>query len=311
VRSPERVYEASDRADIGARLMLVVLCFLWGISWPLMKIALNEIPPFSMRTATSALGALVLYLVCRFKGRSLRIPNAKAWAHVTIASLLNVVAFVVFGSFAQLTAATSRVTILAYTMPIWAVLLAWPFLGERPNRVQAVALALCAAGLAILIYPLTATRIPPGIWLALLTGICWGAGTIYLKWARIDADPMGVASWQVTIAFIVITICLLLFEGRPHFGAAHAPALLATMFTGIFANGVAYGLWFAIVRRLPAVTASLGVLGSPVIGVVASILILGDRLTVADMTGFALIFAASACALLARKTPVVVTTQPT
>jgi len=291
--------------------MLVVLCCLWGLSWPLIKIALFEIPPFSMRTVTSALGALVLYLVCRFKGRSLHIPNATAWAHVIIASLLNVVAFVVFGSFAQLTAATSRVTILAYTMPIWAVLLAWPVLGERPNRIQAIALGLCAAGLAILIYPLTETRIPPGIWLALLTGICWGAGTVYLKWARIDADPMGVASWQVTVAFVVITVCMLLFEGRLHLGAAHAPALLAMVSTGIFANGVAYGLWFAVVRRLPAATASLGVLGSPVIGVVASILILGDRLTATDMTGFALVFVASACVLFARKAPIVVTTQPT
>jgi drug/metabolite transporter (DMT)-like permease len=311
VRNPEPVQATSDQADIGARVMLVVLCCIWGLSWPLMKIALFEIPPFSMRTVTSALGALVLYLVCRFKGRSLRIPNVTAWAHVIIASLLNVVAFVVFGSFAQLTAATSRVTILAYTMPIWAVLLAWPVLGERPNRMQAIALCLCATGLAILIYPLTETQIPPGIWLALLTGICWGAGTVYLKWARIDADPMGVASWQVTIAFIVIAGCMLLFEGRLHLAAAHAPALLATVSTGIFANGVAYGLWFAIVRRLPAATASLGVLGSPVIGVVASILILGDRLTATDLTGFALVFIASACVLLARKAPTVVTTQPT
>ncbi len=76
-----------------------------------------------------------------------------------VASLLNIVAFTVFGSFAQLTAATSRVTILAYTMPIWAVLLAWLFLGERPNRVQGIALGLCAAGLAVLIYPLAATKI--------------------------------------------------------------------------------------------------------------------------------------------------------
>jgi drug/metabolite transporter (DMT)-like permease len=122
---------------------------------------------------------------------------------------------------------------------------------------------------------------------------------------------MGVASWQVTVAFVVITICMLLFEGRLHLGAAHAPALLATAFAGIFANGVAYGLWFAIVRRLSSATASLGVLGSPVIGVVASILILGDRPTSADIIGFALILAASACALFARKAPVVITTQPT
>jgi drug/metabolite transporter (DMT)-like permease len=311
VTNPDRIPAAAGGADIGARVMLVVLCFIWGITWPLMKIALLEIPPFSMRTVTAALGAFVLYLVCRFTGRSLRVPNAKAWVHIIIASLLNVVAFVVFGSFAQLTAATSRVTILAYTMPIWAVLLGWPFLGERPNRIQAIALGLCIAGIAILIYPLAATQIPTGIWLALLTGICWGAGTVYLKWARIQADPMGVASWQVTVAFVVIAICLLLFEGRLHLGAAHTPALLATLSTGIFANGIAYGLWFAIVRRLPAVTASLGVLGSPVIGVVAWVLILDDRPTSADIVGFVLILAASACALFARKTPVAITTQPT
>ena len=42
-----------------------------------------------------------------------------------VASLLNIVAFSLFSAFAQLAATTSRVTILAYTMPIWSVLLAW------------------------------------------------------------------------------------------------------------------------------------------------------------------------------------------
>jgi len=303
VNNPDRVPDIAGRADVGARLMLVALCFIWGVTWPIMRIALYEIPPLSMRTVTAALGALTLYLVCRFQGRSLRISTAKAWMHITIASFLNIVAFTVFGSFAQLTAATSRVTILAYTMPIWAVLLAWPILGERPNRTQTSALALCAAGLAILIYPLAETTVAPGIWLALLTGVCWGAGTVYMKWAQIKADPMGAASWQVTIAFVAIFACLLIFEGGFHFGAAHTEALLATASTGIFANGVAYGLWFAIVRRLPAAMASLGVLGSPVIGVVASMLILGERPTVTDLLGFALIFAASACVLLTRQAP--------
>ena len=53
--------------------------------------------------------------------------------------------------------------ILAYTMPIWAVVLAWMFLGERPTGMQVIALVLCAAGLAILIYPLAATGVPLGI----------------------------------------------------------------------------------------------------------------------------------------------------
>jgi drug/metabolite transporter (DMT)-like permease len=215
--------------------------------------------------------------------------------------MLNIVGFVVLSSFAQLEAATSRVAVLAYTMPIWAVLLAWPLLGERPTGMKAVALALCAAGLGVLVYPLSETGLPPGIFLAVATGMTWGAGTVYMKWARIDADPAAVASWQLVIAFFVILACVFAFEGRLHLGAAHAPALLATAFTGIFGNGVAYGLWFVVIGRLPATIASLGVLGSPVIGIAASIFMLGDRPTTADFVGFALIFTASACVLLSGR----------
>jgi drug/metabolite transporter (DMT)-like permease len=50
-------------------------------------------------------------------------------------------------------------------------------------------------------------------------------------------------------------------------------------------------------------TASLGVLASPAVGVVASVIMLGERPTLPDMVGFALILAASACVLLAPGTP--------
>jgi drug/metabolite transporter (DMT)-like permease len=87
--------------------------------------------------------------------------------------------------------------------------------------------------------------------------------------------------------------------------------VVATMLSGLLGTGVAYGLWFTIIRRLPAMTASLGVLGSPVIGVIASVLVLGERPTAADVVGFALILAASAFALLGRAPPAETVSQPT
>jgi drug/metabolite transporter (DMT)-like permease len=300
VRNPERLRASSDRADTGAKLMLVLLCCIWGVSWPVMKIALEQIPPFGMRASSAAFGALTLYFVCLAKRRSLRIATAKAKVHVVIAALLNIVGFSALTGFAQIATATSRVIIVAYTLPIWSALLAWPFLGERPTGMQAVALGLCAAGLAILIYPLTATGLPLGALLAMGAAVSWAAGTVYLKWAQIDADPLGVTSWQVTIGFVVLAACMMLFEGGLDLRTAHPEALLATAFVGVLSNGIAYGLWFAIVGQLPAVTASLGVLSVPVIGVVASMIILGEVPTIADIVGFALIFAASACVLLGR-----------
>jgi len=281
--------------------MLAVLGLIWGITWPVMKIALNEIPPLTMRGAAGVLGAVTYFLLCVLMRRSLRIPSPKAWAHVVVASLLNIVAFSLFSAFAQMVATTSRVAILAYTMPIWSTLLAWPFLGERPNRVQATALVLCAAGLAILIYPLTTNGIPLGIVFALAVGVCWGGGTVYLKWAQIEADQMGVGSWQMTIAAVILVACMLIFGDGPHFGGARPDGVLATAWTGIASNGIAYALWFTIVQRLPAVTASLGVLASPVVGVIGSFLMLGEVPTLTDMIGFALIFVASACVLLTRQ----------
>jgi drug/metabolite transporter (DMT)-like permease len=284
--------------DLRPRLMLVALCLIWGLTWPMMKIALNEIPPLSMRTATAFIGTLSLLAICLASGRSLHVPFGRAWLHVLAASILNVVAFSLFSAFAQIAAATSRVAILTYAMPIWTLVLGWVILSERPSRIQSAAIALCAVGLVILISPvaMATTGIPWGLLFAVGSGFSWAAGTVYLKWARIDGDPIGLASWQITIAFFIIAASMLLFEGRLQFEHAHAGAWLAVVFTGVLGNAVAYALWFAIVRRVPALTATLGIVGIPVVGVVSTMLILGERLSAADTIGFAFIFAASLCA---------------
>jgi drug/metabolite transporter (DMT)-like permease len=283
--------------------MLVALCIVWGSTWPIMRIALREVPPFTMRTLSTMVGGIMLFAVCFAMRRDLKLPGVKGWVHVFVAAILNVASFSVFSTFAQLSAATSRVAILAYTMPIWAVVLSWIFLRERPTGMQPIAIALCVGGLAVLIYPLTAAGIPLGLVLALATGVSWAAGTVYLKWAQIEADPMAVAVWQVAISFFVIGACMLIFEGGPDLHAAHTEGVIATVLSGLLGTGTAYGLWFTIIRRLPAMTASLGVLGSPVIGVITSVLILGERPTATDAAGFALILAASACVLFSRPGP--------
>jgi drug/metabolite transporter (DMT)-like permease len=284
--------------DGTAKLMLVLLSLAWGATWPAMKLALTEIPPFSMRLSTTGLGALTLLALTKLRRRDLRIPNARAWTHIVIASSFNIVAFSLLTAFAQLSATTSRVAILTYTMPIWTVLLARPILGERLTPRRSVALALCAAGLTVLISAQAAAGFLGGVLLAIGSGFIWAAGTVYLKWARIEGDPLAVTTWQMIIAFVVIGSCIPIFEGSLHLWPVHRDALLGLMFAGVVGNGFGYFLWFDIVRRLPASIAALGVLSVPAFGVVTSMVLLGERLTMADIIGFALIFAAAACVLL-------------
>jgi drug/metabolite transporter (DMT)-like permease len=235
--------------------------------------------------------------------RNVRIPNLRTWGHVLAASTLNIVSFPLLTAFGQMATTTSRVSIIAYTMPIWSVVLAWIFIGERLTRMQAVALALCLAGLAILIYPLTVHGVPLGVVLTLIAAVSWAGGTVYLKWAHIDADPMAVAMWQLVIAFFIVGGITLAYQGGISYRGASTIALSAMTFSGVLGSGIAYALWFTIVKRLPATTASLGVLSVPVVGVIMSMLLLGERLTAADVVGFTLIFAASACVLLSPQAP--------
>jgi drug/metabolite transporter (DMT)-like permease len=288
-----------QRRDLTAKLMLVGLSVAWGLTWPAMRFALAEMPPFSMRFVTMGLGAATLFAILRWQRRDLGVTGATAWAHVAVAGVLNIVGFSVLAAFAQLSAGTSRVVILAYTMPIWSSLMAWAVLGERLDRARGLALALCVAGMIVLIYPLAGAGLPGGIMLAIAAAMSWAAGTVYLKWARIPGDPITVAAWQLVVGFLVVTLGLPFFEGWPHLWPLHAPALVSVIFVGVVGSGIAYLLWFDIIMRLPAMTASLGVLMVPMIGVVASILSFGERPTLTDLAGFALIFAASACVLIA------------
>jgi drug/metabolite transporter (DMT)-like permease len=289
--------------DLTARLMLVALSFAWGFTWPAMRIALAEIPPFSMRVLSIGLGMMSLLAVVKLQGRSFALGGRYDWLHVIVAGILNIVGFTLLSSFALLLAGTGRVAMLSYTMPIWAALFAWLALGERFNAARVLALVMCGAGLAIVIYPLAESGIPAGLLLAVATGVSWAAGTVYLKWARIAGDTVAVAAWQLVVAFVFVAACLPLVEGSLHVSHASAGALFGTIFTGLIGSGLAYFLWFKIIGRLPAMTASLGILSAPVIGVVSTAIMLGERPTVPDMIGFALIFAASVCVLLPLPSP--------
>ena len=219
------------------------------------------------------------------------------WLHIMIASLLNIVAFGLFSAFAQLTASTGRVAMVSYSFPVWTAALAWLVLGETLTRNAAIGLLLCTCGLAVLIYPVLHSDALIGLSLSVACAMTWAVATIYLKVIRLPGDLV-ITTWQVIFAFVVMVVLVPLFQGPPSFELTSARSIFAVVFSGLVGTCLAYALWYHVIQYVPSMTASIGVLAAPVVGVISASLVLGEMPTVSDMIGFALVFAAAACVIL-------------
>lgn len=292
---------ARSQADVAAtaKLLVVLLAFAWGFNWIAAAVALRELTPWSLRFAGSGIGAATLFGAAMLTGHNLRVPRGEH-IHIMVAGFFNVAAFQILSGFAQLSGATSRAIIITYSMPIWTTVLSRLVLGERLTPVRMVAFGLCVAGLTILLWPLLAAGFPPFVFYSLGCALSWAFATIYIKWAKVTVEPLANAAWQLLFGLLFIAVGTFAFEGIPHLWPVQSETILAILFVGVFGVGLAHFLWWSIVGRLPAITASLGSLLVPVIGVSASVVILGELMTVPDIVGFVLIFAAAACVLLQR-----------
>ena len=184
-------------------------------------------------------------------------------------------------------------------MPIWACLLAWPILGERINLTRMIALILCAAGIVVLISPLAGAGIPPSLLFAVAAGVSWAAGTVYLKWAKIEGDPVAIAGWQLATSVVVLLAATADLRRPPapvaHAMANHSGARLLPEWSDRDC-ATSCGSRSCGGCRPPWLRSAY--LCSPVIGIIASAIVLGERPTIHDYIGCALIFAAAACVLI-------------
>lgn len=287
------VTKGSDR---NARVTLILVTIVWGLNWPSAKFGLQDFSPWFFRTICFGAGAAILVAVARRRGISLFIEHGAARWHLAIAGLLSIGGFGVLAAFAQLATTTSRTAICAYTMPIWATLLARLFLGERLDAWRGSALLIGFCGLLVLFWPLVTAGLPVGALYALGSAVSWAAGTVYLKWARVSGHPIAITVWQLIAGTVAVAIGFAV-SGFEIGKVTHVTSLLGLGYSTLIGTALAYLLWFQSVSRLPASTAGLGTLLVPVIGVLAAMALLGDRPTSNDIIGFVLIFIAALCAL--------------
>jgi drug/metabolite transporter (DMT)-like permease len=280
-------------------MFLAITSVGWGFNWPVTKYLLGELPPLTLRGTTGVIGAALLAALAIARGHSPKV-SAEIWPRLVLAALLNVTAWMALMGLALLWLPASEAALIAYTMPVWASLLAWPILGERPTLLRTIALVMAFAGLAAIMggNGLRASEAKlPGIIMALAGAIGFAIGTVLAKKLPIRLPPITAAAWQIGLGCLPVAITGLLIE-RTHLDAVTPVGWWLVFYATVIQFCVAYVSWFAALARLSASVAAIGTMAVPVIGVVASSVALHEPLGPGQIA--ALVFTLAGVALATR-----------
>lgn len=295
----------STRRDARPRIAPAGLMFLaitsigWGFNWPVTKFLLSELPPLTLRGVTGVLGALLLAALALVRGDSLRVAR-EIWPRLVLAGLLNVTGWMVLMGLALLWLPASEAALIAYTMPVWASIIAWPVLGERPTLLRTLSLVMAFVGLASIMggngIAASAAKLP-GIIMALCGAAGFALGTVLLKKYPIRLPPVTAAAWQIGLGCFPIAIVGLVFE-TSHIELVTPVGWWLLVYSTVVQFCIAYVSWFAALSRLPASVAAIGTMAVPVIGVAASAIALHEPLGPGQIA--ALMFTLAAVVLATR-----------
>ena len=272
----------SVRSQRGAYVALVVLTALWGTNWIGMKLALARAHPIIFNIERTWVAVAVLFAVLLFRRRRL-LPES--WAAVAVTGFFQTTINMGSTTMALADGGVGRTAVLVFTMPFWTLLLAWPVLGERVRGTQWVAIAFALAGLTLVVEPWQwEGELKPKLW-AVLSGFGWATGTIAMKYfqrAR-GFDMLNFVAWQMLIGILPLSLLpLALPLPEAQWSATY---VLLLLWTGALASAFGFVLWIGVLRFLTAGTASLNMLAIPVIALLSSMLIFGERLSRAEWVG--------------------------
>lgn len=251
----------------------------WGLNWPVTKYLLSELPPLTLRGVTGIAGALFLAFVVLARGQSLRVPRAM-WPRLCLYAFLNVTCWMALMGIALLWLPAGEASMVAYMMPVWASLLAWPILGERPTLLRVMAIVLAFGGLSILLggdrISITPEKLG-GFAMVLGGSMAFALGAVLSKKLPLSLPPMTSATWQIGLGCLPVGLVGVFIE-TSDFGAVTNLGWWLLGYSTVIQFCVAYVAWFAALERLPASVAAIGTMAVPVFGVVASAIALHEPL---------------------------------
>src|SRR5664279_5089060 len=280
---------------------ILLLTLIWGCNWPVLKMGVAELAPLTFRSLTLPFAALGMFLANRISGGSARIPRAW-WGRVALLATFNIAAwngFVLFG-VQQLPA--GRSAILAYTMSLWATLIAMAILREPLNVRKAIGLLLGMLGMGILLgddirHIRTA---PTGALMILLAAISWACGTVLLRKWKPPLPQNALSGWMMLVGWLPLALLAPFLDPHPasYLTTLSGRTWFAILYNICLAGTLAHWAWFTLARTLPVAVSSLSSLPVPVVGVLSGMLFLGERPGTTEFVALGLVLASLFAVLL-------------
>ena len=271
-------------------LLLALLSLFWGLGWPAMKIVLSEVRPWTFRTICLMAAGGGLLALARAGGYRPVIP-AEDLKPLLVTSIINITGWHLLSAHGIAAMQAGRAAIVAYVMPLWAVVLSRLLLKERITSARLTAMAVGFSGLALLLGPdiHKVGAAPAGALFMLGAAFCWAAGTVLVKFFRWHMPAVLVMGWQLLIGGIPVVVGALMLDPWPDLAGLSWQAWTALAF--LIAGPMIFCHWafFVVVQIFPANVAALSTLSIPVIGVFSSALLLGEPLEIYELAALALV----------------------
>jgi drug/metabolite transporter (DMT)-like permease len=271
-------------------LFLIMVVLAWGLTWPVNKLLLESLPPLWLLALRSAIATVALFGIALARGRLALPPRADLPVLLSI-TLLHMVGFGLLAAWGLQLVPTGRSVVLAYTTPLWVIPGASFFLRERLTLRRLGGVAVGLLGLVVLFNPLAfdwTDRIAVlGNGAIVLAAFLWAASILHIRGHAWQSTPFDLVPWEMLLATGLLTpLALATDPPTPEWNGRFIALLL---FAAIPGTALAYWATAMASRHLPAVVTALGLLATPVVGVVVATLWLGEPLTPSLLAAIALI----------------------
>jgi drug/metabolite transporter (DMT)-like permease len=283
---------AAPHVPLIAFVYLAIIVLTWAGNWPLMKLALGEVPPLKF-VLLRLVGSLVLIAPALLAARQRLLPYRGERLILFWVGELQVAGFLICSIIGLSILPAGRAIVLAYTMPLWAIpigIFIWP---ERHGRAQLVGAAIGFAGLVLFMNPGLVDwgnpRILAGNALLILAAILWALGSCLYR-RRAFQSPFWVQTlWQLGVS--VPPVAAIVIVAVP--GAIQwSPGLVAiVLYNCVVTTALGYFFWGKVLSMMPAAMAGQVLTLTPIGGFALSLLMFGGTLTLDVLLSIALIVA--------------------